>query len=166
MKLQLLILIILSIPVNLISSEFNITRLKYQGGGDWYSDPSSIPNLLDFIEKETGIKTADSEIQATIGSSNFFNNPYYYITGHGNIKFSQKEREILREALLDGAFLHADDNYGMNDSFRKEMKEIFPEKEWVLFLEYFVQLSVLTFYLNLQMVYLKFMSMMEKHLKH
>tara|TARA_B100000401_G_scaffold372642_1_gene271838 strand:+ start:1034 stop:1684 length:651 start_codon:yes stop_codon:yes gene_type:complete len=131
MKLQLLILIILSIPVNLISSEFNITRLKYQGGGDWYSDPSSIPNLLDFIEKETGIKTADSEIQATIGSSNFFNNPYYYITGHGNIKFSQKEREILREALLDGAFLHADDNYGMNDSFRKEMKEIFPDKEWV-----------------------------------
>ena len=131
MKLQLLIIVTLSLFNNLISSDFTITRLKYSGGGDWYSDPSSIPNLLEFIENETGIKTSKKEIRSSIGNSTFYNNPYYYITGHGNINFSDSEREILRDVLLKGAFLHADDNYGMDTSFRKEMKKIFPDKEWV-----------------------------------
>jgi len=131
MKLQLLIIVTLFLLNNLISSDFTITRLKYGGGGDWYSDPSSIPNLLEFIENEAGIKTSKKEIRSSIGNSTFYNNPYYYITGHGNINFSDSEREILRDVLLKGAFLHADDNYGMDTSFRKEMKKIFPDKEWV-----------------------------------
>ena len=131
MNNKLLITIIISLFSNLNSADFNITRLKYAGGGDWYSDPSSIPNLLEFIENETGIKTSKNEIRASIGSSDFYNNSYYYITGHGNIAFNQSERNILREVLLKGAFLHADDNYGMDKSFRQEMRKIFPDKEWV-----------------------------------
>ena len=112
-------------------SEFNITRINYSGGGDWYGDPSSLPNLLEFVQNQTSIKTANKEIKSKIEDSKFFDNSYYYITGHGNIKFNSKERDILRQALLNGGFLHADDNYGMNESFRREMKEVFPEKEWV-----------------------------------
>ena len=120
-----------SLISNEITNDFTITRLKYGGGGDWYADPSSLPNLLDFIQKETKIKTSSKEIKASIESSNFYNNPYYYITGHGKINFNSNEVSILREALLNGAFLHADDNYGMDESFRIEMKKVFPEKEWV-----------------------------------
>ena len=115
----------------LMPNDFTITRIQYSGGGDWYSNPSSLPNLLEFVEYETKIKTSEKEIKTTIGSSEFYDNPYYYITGHGNISFNQDEREILRDVLLNGAFLHADDNYGMDESFRREMKEIFPEKKWV-----------------------------------
>ena len=136
MKLRLLIIIITSIlgdyvVGNNLQNEFTITRLKYGGGGDWYADPSSIPNLLEFISRQTQIKTLKKEIRCSIGSSDFYNNPYYYITGHGNISFSDKERDVLRDVLLNGAFLHADDNYGMDNSFRKEMNQIFPDKEWV-----------------------------------
>ena len=116
---------------NDISDDFNITRIKYSGGGDWYADPSSLSNLLRFVEKNTKIKTAENEIKTEINNSKFFDNSYYYLTGHGNIKFNSKERTQIREALLNGAFLHADDNYGMDESFRKEIKKIFPEKELV-----------------------------------
>ena len=116
---------------NELLNEFTITRLKYNGGGDWYSDPSSIPNLLDFFSDETGIKTAKKEIKTSIGTSDFYNNSYYYITGHGKINFTSIERDVLRNVLLNGAFLHADDNYGMNESFRVAMAEMFPDKDWV-----------------------------------
>ena len=136
MRNALLITIILSLTFvflfsDELSSEFNITRINYSGGGDWYGDPSSLPNLLKFVQNQTSIKTANKEIKSKIGDFKFFDNSYYYITGHGNIKFNSKERDILRQALLNGGFLHADDNYGMNESFRREMKEVFPEKEWV-----------------------------------
>ena len=130
MKIQLLIIVII-FNSQLLSSDFNITRLKYQGGGDWYADKSSIPNLLQFIRNETDIKVGEKEIKASIGEKEFYDNQYYYITGHGNISFNDKERDELREALTSGAFLHADDNYGMDKSFREEMKTIFPDKDWV-----------------------------------
>ncbi len=129
MKIKLLIIITIILNQS-IMADFTITRLKYSGGGDWYSDPSSIPNLLKFLKSETKIKIGE-EIKTSIGSSDFYNNPYYYITGHGKITFSDNEAELLREALLNGAFLHADDNYGMDQYFRQEMKKVFPEKDWV-----------------------------------
>jgi len=131
MKIKLLIIITAITLSQLVATDFTITRLKYGGGGDWYSDPSSLPNLLDFLQNETNIKTASKEIKASIGSSDFYNNSYYYITGHGKINFSNNEINILRDVLLNGAFLHADDNYGMDQSFREEMKKVFPEKDWV-----------------------------------
>ena len=110
---------------------FTITRIHYNGGGDWYADPSSLPNLLNQIKNQTNIIVDPIEKRARIGDDIFFGSSYFYLTGHGNIRFSDKETQILRDQLLAGAFLHADDNYGMDKSFRREMKNVFPEKEWV-----------------------------------
>ncbi len=110
---------------------FFITRIHYGGGGDWYSDPSSIPNLLTYIKRHTHITVDPIEKRAKIGDDLFHRSSYLYLTGHGNVKFSEKEAIILRDHLLSGSFLHADDNYGMDKSFRREMKKVFPDKEWV-----------------------------------
>lgn len=128
MKCRVLILILFSF--SLFSKDFSIGRLKYDGGGDWYSNPSSLNNLLKFISKETGMDCAEMEQQVTI-SDNLSSYPYIYLTGHGTIDLSEIEAEALRKHLLKGGFLHADDNYGLNQSFRKLIKKIFPDKELV-----------------------------------
>ena len=94
-----------------LTNEFKISRIHYGGGGDWYSDPSSIHNLLKFVSKNTNIITSVEEIVVKIDDDDFSNNKYFYLTGHGNIKLKDKEKIILREHLLNGAFLHVDDNY-------------------------------------------------------
>ena len=116
---------------NTKAGSFSITRVQYSGGGDWYSDPSSIPNLLKFISRNTNIEVSQDEKRAKIGSDEFYSSYFLYLTGHGNIKLSDKEAQELRNFLLNGGFLHADDNYGMDESFRREMKKVFPDKEWV-----------------------------------
>ncbi|MFQ6674067.1 MAG: DUF4159 domain-containing protein [Fidelibacterota bacterium] len=108
-----------------------ICRVKYSGGGDWYSDPSSLPNLLAFIAQNTDATVAKLEARASLEDEDIFNYPYLYMTGHGNIRFSEREITRLRTYLLGGGFLHADDNYGMDKFFRREMKRVFPAKEWV-----------------------------------
>ena len=113
------------------SGAFSITRIHYNGGGDWYADPSSLPNLLHYIKSNTNIIVNPLEQRSKIGDDIFLSSSYFYLTGHGNIKFNNEEAQILRDQLLAGAFLHADDNYGMDKSFRREMKKVFPEKEWV-----------------------------------
>ena len=110
---------------------FSITRIHYGGGGDWYADPSSLPNLLEYLKNHTNVAVNPTEKRAKIGDDIFIESSYFYLTGHGNVKFSNEEAPILRDQLLAGAFLHADDNYGMDKSFRREMKNIFPEKDWV-----------------------------------
>ncbi len=110
---------------------FSICRLHYDGGGDWYANPSSLPNLLKFIKNNTSIDTNIKENKSKIGDDTFYKNHYFYITGHGNIKFSKKETLILREHLLNGAFLHVDDNYGLDKSFRAQVKDLFPDKQLV-----------------------------------
>ena len=110
---------------------FTMTRLHYSGGGDWYADPSSIPNLLDFVSKHTNIELNKNENRARIGSDEFYDSYYIYLTGHGNIKFTDTEAHLMRNFLLNGGFLHADDNYGMDKAFRREMKKVFPDKDWV-----------------------------------
>ena len=122
-------LLILSSAIS--AQGFNIARIQYSGGGDWYSDPSSLPNLIDFISNETDIKIENNEFKIKLTSENLYNHTYLYLTGHGNIRFNDEEVRVLRNHLLKGAFLHADDNYGMHDSFKREMKKVFPDKEWV-----------------------------------
>lgn len=107
--------------------DFTIARLKYQGGGDWYSDPSSLPNLLAAIKERTNIRTAPREEIVEITDPKLFQYPYLYMTGHGNVRFADEEIKILRTYFAAGGFLHADDNYGMDSSFRKEIKKIFPD---------------------------------------
>ena len=131
-QIILLLMINLSFAsINVKAGSFMVTRLQYSGGGDWYADPSSIPNLLKFIDKNTNITVNGDENRSKIGEDEFYNSYYLYLTGHGNISFSDKEAQELRKFLLEGGFLHADDNYGMDISFRREMKKAFPDKEWV-----------------------------------
>ena len=125
---QFFILILTSI---ISAQDFNIARIQYSGGGDWYADPSSLPNLIDFISKKTNIKIEKSEYKIKLTSESLYGHTFLYLTGHGNIRFNDEEIGALRNHLLKGAFLHADDNYGMHDSFKREMKKVFPEKEWV-----------------------------------
>ncbi len=114
-----------------LAQPFIIVRVHYSGGGDWYGDPSSLPNLLNFIEDSTTIKVDHREPRLRLTDDALFNYPYLYLTGHGNILFSDEEAQRLREYLLRGGFLHADDNYGMDASFRAAMAKVFPDKEWV-----------------------------------
>ena len=111
---------------------FTIAQLQYDGGGDWYSNPSSLPNLLGAIHDRTGIPVAlGPRVDIRLTDPRLRDFPYIYITGHGNIKLTDEEVLLLREYLLAGGFLHADDNYGLDESFRREMKRVFPEKELV-----------------------------------
>lgn len=111
--------------------DFTIARLHYGGGGDWYSDPSSLPNLLNYLQTHTAIKANDKEARVKLTDEDLYSYPYLYMTGHGNIRFEEKELIRLRTFLNRGGFLHADDNYGMDKSFRREMKRVFPNKEFV-----------------------------------
>ncbi|HJM47617.1 MAG TPA: DUF4159 domain-containing protein [Candidatus Marinimicrobia bacterium] len=125
------IFFIISFSTPVFGQKFTIARIHYSGGGDWYSDPSSLPNLLKFVSENTHISVDDEEVRIRPADQNFFKYPYLYLTGHGNVRFSEEEITKLRETLLRGAFLHADDNYGMDASFREEMKRIFPNKDLV-----------------------------------
>jgi len=111
---------------------FTIARLKYDGGGDWYSNPSSLPNLMRYVDEHTGIRTTVEETVVSPGSEELFRYPVVYMNGHGNVSFGARDTEQLRRYLTSGGFLIADDNYGMDKSFRREMKKVFPDKELVL----------------------------------
>ena len=110
---------------------FTIARLQYGWGGDWYSDPSSLPNLLRFIDANTTLRTDFREARVKVENENLFRYPVLYMTGHGNIRFTKSESARLRDYLTSGGFLFADDNYGMDRSFRREIKKIFPDKDLV-----------------------------------
>jgi hypothetical protein len=104
-----------------------IARLRYDGGGDWYANPSSLPNLLDEIAKRTGIAVAPRPEEVGLTDPDLADHPYLYATGHGNIAFSPAELDRLREYLRNGGFLHVDDNYGLDESFRREVARLFPD---------------------------------------
>ncbi len=106
-----------------------IARVKYGGGGDWYADPSSIPNWLREFERRTGVKTHPEEKIVSVMDENLRAFPFLYITGHGTVRFSAEEIETLRDYLESGGFLYADDNYGLDASFREFVRMLFPEKQ-------------------------------------
>ena len=108
-----------------------IARLQYDGGGDWYANPSSLPNLLDALRERTGLPVASREVSLRVLDPALPDHPYLYMTGHGNVVFTPAERQALRRYLMGGGFLHADDNYGLDESFRREMAEVFPDAELV-----------------------------------
>lgn len=108
-----------------------VARLQYEGGGDWYANPSSLSNLLSAVRDRVGIPVQSREATVSILDPTLRNYPYLYMTGHGDVRFSARERTALREYLLDGGFLHADDNYGLDESFREEIAAIFPDREFV-----------------------------------
>ena len=127
-KSNVLILLILFF-FEILPAQFKIARLKYDGGGDWYSNPTSINNLLAFTSQNTNIRCTRLESVTEIDAAKIFSHPYLYLTGHGNIQLTEQQISVLRSHLLNGGFLHADDNYGMNQSLRKTIKQLFPDKE-------------------------------------
>ena len=113
-------------------SSFQIAVLKYNGGGDWYANlETSIPNLIQFCNKELGTTISQEQAIVEVGSKDLFNYPFIHMTGHGNVIFSLSEAENLRNYLIGGGFLHIDDNYGMDQFVRPEIKKVFPELEFV-----------------------------------
>jgi len=114
-----------------VSGGFTIARLKYGGGGDWYGNQSSLNNLLAFLGENTDIDVNPREARVELSNDELFSYPYIFMTGHGSVRFTDTEAERLRKYLSNGGFLHADDNYGMDTYFRREMKKVFPDKEWV-----------------------------------
>lgn len=108
-----------------------LARLKYPGGGDWYWGNSALPNLIKFIKENTNIDVADEEVVVSVMDENLFSYPFLFMTGHGNVKFSDQEIERLRKFLTGGGFLLANDSYGMDQAFQREMKKIFPDQELV-----------------------------------
>jgi hypothetical protein len=112
-------------------SALTIGRLHYEGGGDWYANPTSLPNLLAAIKERTALPTAGAERVVRLADPDLWDVPYLYVTGHGNIVFSEAERAILRRWLLQGGFLHVDDNYGLDASWRREVAKLFPDRPMV-----------------------------------
>jgi hypothetical protein len=111
---------------------FTVARLKYDGGGDWYGNPSSLPNLARALRERTPVPIERiDEARVSLMDENLFDYPFLYMNGHGNVRFSDAEVERLRRYLTSGGFLFADDNYGMDESFRREMARVFPDRKLV-----------------------------------
>ncbi len=110
-------------------SMVKIAKLKYNGGGDWYANKTALPNLIKFCNQELGTFIAADEDIVEVGSRDLFLYPYIYMTGHGNVVFSESEATNLRNYLISGGFLHIDDNYGLDQYIRLELKKVFPELE-------------------------------------
>ncbi len=108
-----------------------IALLKYNGGGDWYANPTSLPNLVDFCNTELGTNIDKEYATVEVGSAEIFNYPFIHMTGHGNVVFSNGEAENLRNYLIGGGFLHIDDNYGMDPYVRAAMKKVFPDQHLI-----------------------------------
>lgn len=109
--------------------KFVIAQLQYGGGGDWYTDQTTIPNWLKTLRARTDIETAEDRVTLKLTDRNLYQYPMLYIVGHGNISFTEKEVEVLRFHLTHGGFLFANDDYGMDASFRREMRRVFPDQE-------------------------------------
>ncbi len=130
-RVNFLALVIVWLVVGMIFSgtvfAARLARLKYDGGGDWYNNPEVLPNLARFINREIGTSIEPRQVVVEPGSEKIFKYPFVYLTGHGNISFTDQQIHNLRNYLLSGGFLYADDDYGMDQSFRREMERLFPE---------------------------------------
>lgn len=128
------LIIILFFSDNIYSqteTEFQIARLKYSGGGDWYNDPSAEVNLLRYVQANTNIKVNAEYKFVDIASDEIFSYPFLFLTGHGNIVLSSEEAKRLRTYLENGGFLYIDDDYGLDKAIRREMKKVFLENDFI-----------------------------------
>ena len=123
--------LILTLNLYSQSSSVKIALLKYNGGGDWYANPTSLPNIIKFCNKELSTNILKEPGTVEVGSQEIFNYPFVHMTGHGNVVFSTQETENLRNYLISGGFLHIDDNYGMDEFVRRELKKVFPELDLI-----------------------------------
>mgnify|MGYP000529183786 CR=1 FL=1 len=122
---QFLLFTFLSFSIGINAQEVAI--LKYNGGGDWYSNPTALPNLIEFTNNNSKTKIDRNPKTVTANDSDIFNFPIVFLTGHGNVFFSEDEAKNLRSYLISGGFLHISDNYGLDKFIRREIKKVFPE---------------------------------------
>jgi hypothetical protein len=115
----------------LVSSSQDVAILKYKGGGDWYSNPTALPNLVKYCNDNIDTNINENIQTVEVGSIDIFQFPLLHMTGHGNVFFSEDDSENLRKYLISGGFLHIDDNYGMEPYITKELKKVFPNKELI-----------------------------------
>ena len=120
---------ILFLSISLSTFAQEVAVLKYNGGGDWYANPTAIPNLIDFSNKNIKTLISKNPTSVSVGSSDLFNFPIVFMTGHGNVFFTDKEAENLRVYLISGGFLHISDNYGLDKYIRIQLKKVFPKIE-------------------------------------
>ena len=127
-----LFILLLFVPLfSLCQNTYQIAVLKYNGGGDWYSNPTALPNLVNFCNENINTNISGKIATVEVGSVDIFNYPFLHMTGHGNVIFSSSESENLNNYLLSGGFLHIDDNYGMDPFVRSEIKKVFPNSELI-----------------------------------
>lgn len=131
LNLLLLFVFIISIKLNAQNAMLKIGLVKYKGGGDWYANPTALPNLIHFCNENLNTKIQVPDITVEVGSREIFEFPFVHLTGHGNVIFSEAEAENLRNYLIAGGFLHIDDNYGLDKYIRREMKKVFPELDFI-----------------------------------
>jgi len=129
--IYILSFIILSIGLSMDNSGVQIALLKYNGGGDWYANPTSLPNLVEFCNNNLNTNISKDIATVEVGDKRIFNFPFIHLTGHGNVVFNQAEVENLRNYLIAGGFLHIDDNYGLDKFIRPQMKKVFPELDFI-----------------------------------
>ncbi len=128
---QVFLIVLVTAHFSLAQSSLKIAKLKYGGGGDWYANKTSLPNLIRFCNAELKMNINPAEDIVEVGSADLFTYPFVHMTGHGNVVFSDAEAQNLRNYLLSGGFLHIDDNYGLDQFIRREMKKVFPELSFV-----------------------------------
>lgn len=130
-KLLAFLLLFTTLAIQAQEATVKIARLKYDGGGDWYVGPTSLPNLIAFTNEylNTGLHPEEFVVEA--GSPEIFNYPFVFMTGHGNVRFSEQAAQNLNQYLTNGGFLLINDSYGMRPYVEREMKKVFPDKEWV-----------------------------------
>jgi hypothetical protein len=136
MKLTLRILALLVLAISFLSASpkpptLKLALLKYRGGGDWYANPTALPNLARFCNERLGTNFDPDYATVEAGSVEIFNYPFIHMTGHGNVVFNDQEAANLRQYLTGGGFLHIDDNYGMDPYVRPALKKIFPESDLI-----------------------------------
>lgn len=123
---KLIVTLLLAAGLSLSAKAQQIAILKYQGGGDWYANPTALPNLINFCNSNIGTRLITKPETVEVGSNTIYQYPFLHMTGHGNVVFSTEEKENLRNYLLSGGFLHIDDNYGMREYIVGELEELFP----------------------------------------
>ncbi|MCG8385531.1 MAG: DUF4159 domain-containing protein [Cytophagales bacterium] len=131
MKHLFIIIALLAGTTSMAQLKIKIAKLKYDGGGDWYANKTALPNLVEFCNRELGMNLDEDDEVVDVGSPDLFLYPFVYMTGHGNVVFSESDAENLRKYLQAGGFLHIDDNYGLDQFIRLEMKKVFPGLEFI-----------------------------------
>jgi hypothetical protein len=127
-EIQILILFFM-LPIYFINAQ-QVAILKYNGGGDWYANPTSVPDLIAFCNENIHTKIDKIPVNVEVGSPTLFNYPIVFMTGHGNVLFSEEDAENLKNYLISGGFLEISDNYGLDTYIRREMKKVFPNKKF------------------------------------